>query len=129
MDGQGSRNTASLNGHLEAFTRELRKCGMECSQPHRTDFVVISDEKDPRLEAKICALAKDFEFLLVVLPKKHAPLYNKVIHYGDVRYGSTTRSKRPNSDSSLRKRPWLLVKTSHIQRQDRTRMHLASFPW
>lgn len=119
MGGQGSRNSASLNGHLEAFTRELGNCGMECSQPQRTDFVVISDEKDPRLEAKICALAKDFEFLLVILPKKHTPLCNKVKHYGDVRYGSTTRSKRPNSDSSPRKRPWLLVTTSHIQRRDR----------
>ena len=86
---------------------------MECSQPQRTDFVVISDEKDPRLEAKICALAKDFEFLLVVLPKKHTPLYNKVKHYGDVRYGNHTTCVVGSYNKFFRGDPKYLANVAH----------------
>lgn len=86
----GKMNNASFKGHLDAFIKELRNCGMRCSEPETTEPVVIRDENDPQLEAKMRALANKVEFLLVVLPKKHTLLYNKVKLLGDVRSGIHT---------------------------------------
>ena len=90
MGGHGTVDSANLARSLQGFTRELQNCGMGSIGYPKTDSVFIRDEKDPQLDAKIRALAKDFELILVVLPKKHTLLYNKVKVFGDVRYGIHT---------------------------------------
>jgi eukaryotic translation initiation factor 2C len=81
---------ASLAGAVGQFTDTLAKTGISAAAPLTGQRLELDSPEDARLDQRLQSAARSLELLLVILPDAITPLYNRIKHYGDVKYGIHT---------------------------------------
>lgn len=84
---------ASLNYTVAEFHKALQEVGITAAAPTPAQRVMISGPDDTKIETGFKKLPSDprqANFVLVILPFKDTPLYNRVKHVGDVKLGIHT---------------------------------------
>lgn len=92
----------SVQGYRDAFDMErlgmvinglgktLMARGIRIDQPLRGNYLAVHDEYDIKLENLLRAASTQLDLLFIVLPDSNMPIYNRIKHYGDVKYGLQT---------------------------------------
>lgn len=75
---------------VDQFRIALLKVGINAAPAGSRDVLVIRNDDDPGISAKIGLISKDYPLLLVVLMKDSPPLYKHIKHLGDVKFGIHT---------------------------------------
>ena len=78
----------SLRFVVAEFKKALMDLGINASEPEQGSIVRITGPDDPELEKALCELKESL--LLIILPAKQAPLYNRIKHIGDTKAGKHT---------------------------------------
>lgn len=81
---------ASLAGAVGHFTDALAETGISASAPLTGQRLELDSPEDARLDQRLYSAAQSLELLLVILPDAITPLYNRIKHCGDVKYGVHT---------------------------------------
>ncbi|KAL8294351.1 hypothetical protein RB597_007939 [Gaeumannomyces tritici] len=81
---------ASLSSTMQQFTALLVKRGISAAAPMQGQRLELSSPEDPRLDQRLEMAAKRLELLLVIMPEAITPLYSRIKHAGDVKYGIHT---------------------------------------
>lgn len=81
---------ASLTSTMQQFTALLVKRGITVPAPLPGQRLELNSPEDPRLDQRIEMAAKRLELLLVIMPEAITPLYSRIKHAGDVKYGIHT---------------------------------------
>ncbi|KAJ4211449.1 hypothetical protein NW757_014809, partial [Fusarium falciforme] len=82
-------NRAGLIAMLDKFQDALRKTGIVVNPPAPGRQLVLRDQDDPELDNVFMLAAKSLNLLFIILPDT-IPLYNRIKHCGDVKYGIQT---------------------------------------
>ena len=82
-------SAAQLNDTVGNFGQALRALGINAPAPRESQIVRIAGPDDPALEDALIS-SNQPSLLLVVLPIKEAPLYNRVKHIADTKAGVHT---------------------------------------
>lgn len=91
MSGVGDTlNAESLVVLMEKFHRALLDIGISANPPVRGKEVVLSGPEDAQLDNVLKGAAESLDLLLVVLPDSNIPLYSRIKHSGDIKYGIHT---------------------------------------
>lgn len=82
--------SASLQEVLSGLHTVLKDTGIAAGAPLPFQRLQMSHDDDPELEALFKRAASSLQLLFVILPATPIPLYNRVKHLGDVKYGIQT---------------------------------------
>ncbi|KAJ4187446.1 hypothetical protein NW759_016884 [Fusarium solani] len=82
-------NKAGLIAMLDKFRDALRKTGIVVNPPAGGRRLVLRDQDDPELDNVFISAAKSLDLLFIILPDT-IPLYNRIKHCGNVKYGVQT---------------------------------------
>lgn len=82
-------SSAQLNDTVTGFQQVLIALGITAPAPRESQIVRIDGPDDSELEAALTA-SKQPSLLLIILPEKQAPLYNRIKHIGDTKAGVHT---------------------------------------
>ena len=82
-------NQAQLNDTVGNFRQALTALGITAPAPRESQIVRIAGPDDPGLEDALTS-SNQHSLLLVVLPIKQAPLYNRIKHIADTKAGVHT---------------------------------------
>ncbi|KAH7012261.1 ribonuclease H-like domain-containing protein [Microdochium trichocladiopsis] len=88
-DRRDAFDQAGLIAMLVKFQEALRKTGMVVAPPAQGRRLVLRDQDDPELDNVFKLAAKSLHLLFIILPDT-TPLYNRIKHCGDVKYGIQT---------------------------------------
>ncbi|KAH6988693.1 putative RNA interference and gene silencing protein [Ilyonectria destructans] len=88
-DRRDSFDQAGLIAMLDKFRDALRKTGIVVNPPAPGRRLVLRDQDDPELDNVFKLAAKSLDLLFIILPDT-IPLYNRIKHCGDVKYGIQT---------------------------------------
>ena len=83
------QSSAALNSTVAAFHKAMNDLGIQAPPPQAAQRVGLQDIDDPRLEDSLTA-SNQPSFLLIILPVKSAPLYNRIKRIGDIKAGIHT---------------------------------------
>ncbi|KAI1080743.1 Piwi-domain-containing protein [Whalleya microplaca] len=75
---------------LEQFIRALRSTGIQLPNPKAGKRIALASQEDPVLEAEISGASTALKMLFIVIPAANMPLYNRIKHLGDIKYGLAT---------------------------------------
>lgn len=81
--------SAQLNSTVNGFQQVLIALGINAPAPRVSQHVTIDGPDDPALDKALTDPSQP-SLLLVVLPVKQAPLYNRIKHIGDTKAGVHT---------------------------------------
>ncbi|KAK4442952.1 ribonuclease H-like domain-containing protein [Podospora aff. communis PSN243] len=81
---------ASLTATVKEFAAGLAATGISAAPPFSGQRLELSHAEDGRLDQRIQTAAQSLELLLIILPDAITPLYNRIKHCGDVKYGIHT---------------------------------------
>ncbi|KAJ9129975.1 Protein argonaute 1D, partial [Pleurostoma richardsiae] len=87
---QDAFDRVSLAAAVKHFTETLVKTGISVATPLPGQRLELDSPEDTRLDQRLEAAAQTLELLLVILPDAITPLYNRIKHCGDIRYGIHT---------------------------------------
>ncbi|KAL2015718.1 hypothetical protein VTK56DRAFT_4914 [Thermocarpiscus australiensis] len=80
----------SLAAAVKQFTNTMAKTGISVADPLPGQRLELDNPDDTRLDQRLEAAAQKLELLLIILPDAITPLYNRIKHCGDVKYGIHT---------------------------------------
>jgi eukaryotic translation initiation factor 2C len=83
-------DSQSLGQNIKTFGQALMAAGMNVAAPLAGQRLELNDMDDARLDIKMEAAARNLELLLIILPDTPIPIYNRIKHLGDVKYGIHT---------------------------------------
>ncbi|KAK3367285.1 RNA interference and gene silencing protein [Lasiosphaeria ovina] len=75
---------------VNQFAGALASTGISVTARLQGQRVELSGPEDPRLDERLQSASQKLELLLVILPDNNIPLYNRIKHCGDVRFGLHT---------------------------------------
>ena len=75
---------------VQKFTDTLIKTGISMAAPLPGQKLDLDSPEDARLDQRLEDASRKLDLLLVILPEAITPLYNRIKHYGDVKYGIHT---------------------------------------
>ena len=87
--GYAFNNPAQLNDTVNGFRQALVSLGINAPAPRDSQIVRIAGPDDPALEDSLMGSSQP-SLLLVILPVKQAPLYNRIKHIADTKAGVHT---------------------------------------
>ncbi|KAL8794371.1 MAG: hypothetical protein Q9195_003069 [Heterodermia aff. obscurata] len=87
--GYAFNSSAQLNDTVSGFRQALVALGINAPAPRGSQIVHIAGPDDPALEVALTSPNQP-SLLLVILPVKQAPLYNRVKHIADTKAGVHT---------------------------------------
>ena len=87
--GYAFNSAAQLNDTVSGFRQTLISLGINAPAPRDSQIVRIAGPDDPALEDALTS-SNQPSLLLVILPTKEAPLYNRVKHIADTKAGVHT---------------------------------------
>ena len=82
-------SSAQLNETVFEFMNALNELGINTPRPNDPQKLELTGPDDPALETALCDRSQP-ELLLIILPSKTAPLYNRIKHIGDTKAGRHT---------------------------------------
>ena len=82
-------SSAQLKETVFEFKNALNELGIKAPTPNDPQKLELAGPDDPALETALCDRSQP-ELLLVILPEKKAPLYNRIKHIGDTKAGRHT---------------------------------------
>ena len=82
-------SSGQLNSTVADFQKTLIAHGINAPAPQDSQIIRIDNPDDPRLDEALTAKSLP-SLLLVILPVKQAPLYNRIKHIGDTKAGVHT---------------------------------------
>ncbi|KAL7791377.1 Piwi domain-containing protein [Trichoderma ceciliae] len=84
-------SSAALSDVVRSFHAVLNDTGITASVPLQPfQRLQLNDTDDPQLDALVKRAASSLQLLFVILPATPIPLYNRIKHLGDVKYGIHT---------------------------------------
>lgn len=78
-----------LSDMISEFTTALNSLGINTPDPKDPQILRLAGPDDPKLEEALCSELQP-GLLLIILPAKQAPLYNRIKHIGDTKAGKHT---------------------------------------
>ncbi|KZL66534.1 rna interference and gene silencing protein, partial [Colletotrichum incanum] len=83
-------DAASLAAVIQSFGSALKATGLMVSPPLQGRRLSLNSSDDAQLDQLLEKAALSLDLLLIVLPDTNTPLYNRVKHCGDFKYGIHT---------------------------------------
>jgi eukaryotic translation initiation factor 2C len=80
----------SLKNLMQGFYAALNKVGIATAAPMSPKMIQMTSTEDPKLENEIRGASTGLDFLFIILPESNIPLYNRIKHLADVKYGIHT---------------------------------------
>lgn len=75
---------------IQSVHRVLKETGINIGDPIFSDICALRDDDDLRIEATLQKAAKNVDLLFIMLPKDNMPVYDRIKHLCDVRFGLAT---------------------------------------
>ncbi|CAJ2501891.1 Uu.00g047440.m01.CDS01 [Anthostomella pinea] len=83
-------NSSSLVEVVKKFVQVLRNVGMQTTEPIAGRRWVLESQDDPVLDKNLEVAAQALDLLLIILPERLVPIYNRIKQLGDVKFGIHT---------------------------------------
>ncbi|KAK1977461.1 putative RNA interference and gene silencing protein [Colletotrichum cereale] len=83
-------DASSLAAVIQSFGSTLKAAGIVVNPPMKGQRLVLSSPDDAQLDQLLQKAALALDLLLIVLPDSNTPVYNRVKHCGDSKYGIHT---------------------------------------
>ena len=82
-----------LKSTMKQFHNALQAVGIRAAEPTAGSRIIVNNPDDPKIETALKNVGGDTQhvsLVLIIIPIKHIPLYNRIKHIGDVKVGVHT---------------------------------------